>query len=481
MTTQNQNNIHDSKIGIGKIILTILAIVFVLFFFMGLANMMKAMYKKPEVKKKPRPVIAVMVAPAVTKTVQLNATVQGESRPRTEIDLVPEVGGKIISVSPKFISGGIFNKGDVLYRIDPTDYEVAVVRAEAGVARAKQVLLREEKESEIAKQDWQDLGEGKVASDLTLRKPQLREAQANLQSAEADLQNAKIRLARTEVKAPFNGRVREKIADIGQYVGPGTRLGRIFSTDIAEVRLAISDEDLAQINLPFAYVAKNRRTAPQVELTATVGGIVRTWHGRIMRTDAAFDPQTRSMYAIAEVVDPYGKGAAKGGFPLAPGLFVDAKISGKTLKDVIVIPRDGLRPENQVYIVTPEGVAEAHTASVIDTNPERAILSSGIKPGDYVIVSPLEKSQISLKFRALDYHDPSKILIEPKKEETSNTEKEVMSVQAAKAKAKEAKMAYINSVKKLKKAKKAAKANGKKKKHKQGKPKDGNSKTGAGQ
>lgn len=399
--------------GVLRIVIVTLAVLAVLAFFWGATLMLKKLYKKPEVKKRTRPVIAVMVDQARQDTIQLVVHVQGESRPRTEIDLVPEVAGKIVYVSPKFISGGLFHKDDVLYKIDPSDYRVGVVRAEAAVARAEQALLREEKEGEIAAQDWKDLGAGRKASDLTLRKPQLKEAQANLQSAQADLENARIRLRRTEVKAPFNGRVRSKIADIGQYVGPGTRLGKIFSTNIAEVRLALSDADIARLNLPLAYVAKDRKSAPEVKLSAIIGGKRRVWHGKIMRTSAAYDPQTRSIFAIAEVVDPYGKGAAEHIYPLAPSLFVDAEIQGKTLEHVIVIPRDGLRPENQVYVVDQDGIAEARTVDVIDTSPKRAVLESGIRPGEYVIVSPLEKSQINLKFRALDVNDPSKVLIEP--------------------------------------------------------------------
>ena len=361
--------------------------------------------------------IAVMGTTAISDTVQLKVNVQGESRPRTEIDLVPEVAGKIVYVSPKFISGGIFSKGDVLYRIDPADYNVAVIRAQAAVARAQQILLREQSEGVIARLDWEDLGAGKPATDLTLRKPQLLEAEAGLQSAQADLDNANIRLKRTAVIAPFNGRVREKVADIGQYVNPGTRLGRIFSTDIAEVRLALSDADLARLDLPLAYVAKNRNDALDVKLSAIIGGKTRVWNGKIMRTDAAYDPQTRSIFAIAEVVDPYGKGAADGGYPLSPGLFVDAEIEGKILEGIIVIPRDSLRPENKVYTVDMDGIARVHDVDVLDTNPERAALLGGVNPGALVIVSPLEQSQINYKFRVLDANDPTTILVDVKNDE----------------------------------------------------------------
>ena len=407
---------------VGRLIAFLIPIGIILFFVFAFIGL-KSMKPEPKIKKRRSPVLAVMATQAVLDTVQLSVTVQGETRPRTEIDLVPEVAGKITHVSSKFIGGGLFKKGDILYRIEDADYQVAIVRADAAVARAQQVLVRERAESEIARQDWADLGQG-TASDLTLRKPQLLEAQANLQSAQADLDNARLRQARTAVKAPFNGRVREKFADLGQYVGPGARLGRIFSTDVAEIRLALNDADLARLDLPIAYVAKSRKSAPKVRLSTIVAGQLREWDGHIMRTDSTYDTQTRSLYAIAEVRDPYGKGAAKGGYPLAPGLFVDAQIVGKTLQDVIVIPRDGLRPENKVYVVDQEGVAQSRDAVVLDVNPQRAILTSGLSVGELVILSPLEKSQISVKFKALDVNDPSIVLVEPKKEDKEEEDKD---------------------------------------------------------
>lgn len=463
----NEFNHQDSKRRQTTILLTIFTPILIIILFIVIGNIFKANSKQPEIKKRSRPVLAVMATTAISDTVQLKVNVQGQSRPRTEIDLVPEVGGKIVSVSTKFISGGIFNKGDVLYSIDPSDYQVAVVRAEATVARAQQVLMREESEGAIAKLDWDDLGGGKDATALTLRIPQLLEAQASLQSAEADLDNAQIRLRRTAVTAPFNGQVREKFADIGQFVNPGAKLGRIFSTDIAEVRLALSDADIARINLPLAFVAESRETAPIVKLSATIGGQLREWDGRIMRTDAAYDPLTRSMYAIAEVLDPYGAGAADGNFPLAPGLFVDAAIDGKTIENVVIIPRDALRPEDKVYTVDADGIATSNAVTVVDTNPSRAVLLNGIAAGDLVIVSALEKAQISLTFRVLDINDPTKILIEPK-QATREKKKDGNTLAAAKKKLDDSKKSYAIAKKEYAQAKKKAAQEKKNKKGKKG-------------
>ncbi|MEM7728917.1 MAG: efflux RND transporter periplasmic adaptor subunit [Pseudomonadota bacterium] len=370
------------------------------------------MNEKPEEQRRPFTPLAVMADYAKRQDVRLTVRTQGEARPRTEIDLVPEVGGKIVYVSPNFIEGGIFRRGETLLRIDPRDYEVAVVRAEANVAQARQALTREIAEGEIARTDLEDLGRGQPTQ-LALRVPQRQQAEASLQAAQADLDNAKLQLARTSVVAPFTGRVRTKTSDVGQFVAPGTRLGSIFSTDIIEVRLPFTDADLGKIDLPIAYVAESRDVAPSVELSSDIGGQRQVWQGRVMRMDAAFDTQTRAIFAIAEVFDPYGEGLSDKGVPIAPGLFVDAVIEGRVFENAIVIPRDGLRVDNEIYTVDEKGQAEIRKVSVIDADPERAVLSAGVTPGELVVLSPMERSRVSIPLKVLDVNDPNTVLVEP--------------------------------------------------------------------
>ncbi|MEE9347082.1 MAG: efflux RND transporter periplasmic adaptor subunit [Robiginitomaculum sp.] len=402
------------KMPLGRKVLTAIISLFIIFALVIIANLIVQMKAEPESKKKPFNTLAVMASPAKIETVTLSVDVQGETRPRTQINLVPQVGGKIVYVSPNFIEGGIFKKGEALVRIEDADYQVSVVRAQAAVAQAEQAVIRERAEGEIARRDYEELGTG-TASPLALRLPQLAQAQASLDAANAELSSAKLQLTRTSVRAPFSGRVRVKSSDVGQFVGPGAMLGTIFSTDITEVRLPLSDTDLTKLNLPIAFVTKSRKVAPKVTFSATIAGQKREWQGRIMRTDSTYDTATRALFAIAEVVDPYGSGAADGGFPLSPGLFVDAHISGKTFEDVLVIARDGLRPENAVFVVDDKGKITVKTAQVIDTNMEHAVLSGGISEGDLVVVSPLDNSQLSMTLKVLDASSPTTILVDPPK------------------------------------------------------------------
>ena len=396
--------------------LVVVGVIFAIIFIAGLLLFLMAAGKKPpEAKKRRDPSLAIMAQQAYSDTVVLDALVQGQSRPRTEVDLTPQVGGKVVYVSNQFVAGGQFKKGDVLLKIEEADFQVAVLRAQAGVARAEQLVIREKAEGEIARQDWADLGRGGEPSPLTLREPQLAEAEANLLSAQADLNNAKLQLSRATIRAPFNGRIRERFADVGQFVGPGTRLARVFSTEAVEIPLSLNDADLTRVDIPLTMAVTDRSKATDVILSAIIAGKKQVWNGKIVRTDGTFDPQTRTLSAIVEVLDPYGKGASKDGTPLPPGLFVDAEIIGRTLESAIVIPRDALRPEDKVYVVNDKGVAESRDAVVYDTNAQRAVLKSGVEPGEYVIVSPLEKSQLTLSFKVLDANDPTVVLIEPPK------------------------------------------------------------------
>ena len=349
----------------------------------------------------PRPV-AVFVEEAQSGEVALTVTSQGEAQPRTQINLVPQVAGRITFVNPDFIEGGFFEAGETLIQIEDADYRLAVTRAAAQVAQAEQALAREQAESDLAASEWEELGEGE-ASALTLREPQLAEARAQLAAAEASLQEARLNLQRTRISAPFDGRVRSKNADLGQYVSPGTNLGQVFSTDTVMVRLPLTDHDLGLLGIPVAYNAMGDDDGGiPVTLSATLAGERHEWQGRITRTDSAIDTETRVLYAIAEVEDPYGTAAQEEGAPLAVGLFVSATIQGREIDNAYIIPRNALRGEDSVYIVREGGTMEIHTVSIIDSSPDRVVVSSGVDGGDLVVVSPLRGASNGMRVHTYD-------------------------------------------------------------------------------
>ena len=334
---------------------------------------------------------AAFVQDAEYAPVRLTVSAQGEVRPRREIALTTQVGGRIVAVSDDFVDGGVIEEGEVLVRLESADYESALTRARARVATARQGLQLEEAEAELAARDYAELtGERGDASALTLRQPQLARAKAEYDAALADLADAELAVERTRITAPFAGRVREIGADVGQFVGPGSQLGRAFSTDAAEVRLPLTDADLARLDLPFAFEAAPGE-GPEVALSARAAGKLRRWTGHVVRTDAAIDPTTRQIAAIVRVEDPYGAGADFGsdpdGFPLAIGLFVDAEIAGPVLDRAVTLPRLAVQEDGTAYVLDADDAVQRREVSVAAFTGDGVIVTDGLEPGERVLVS----------------------------------------------------------------------------------------------
>jgi len=369
--------------------------------FIVAIGVMVALTPQPErANAEPRPV-AVFAAPVENTNVTLTVTTQGEVRPLTQINLVPQVSGRIVYVNPNFIEGGFFEAGETLIRIDDADYRLAVTRAQAQVAQAQQSLIREEAEADLAAREWAEIGEGQ-ASALTLREPQLAQVRASLASANAQLQEARLGLERTRVSAPFAGRVRTKSADVGQFVSPGTPLGEVFGTDAVQIRLPLTDNELSMLNIPVAYQSTEANPGPQVRISAVLAGRYREWDAQLVRTDSSIDTQTRVLYAIALVDDPYGAAAEQGGSPLPVGLFVDAEIQGRVVADAYVLPRSSLRGSDTVYVAQEGGTLGVRNVTVITSDPTRLVVSGGVTVDDLVVTSPIRAASDGMRIRTFD-------------------------------------------------------------------------------
>lgn len=360
---------------------------------------MSALKPEPEEKEDVVKAIPVLTAAAVQDDVTLTVDVQGEVQPRTEINLVPQVNGLITYMSPKFIEGGRFRKGDLLARIEPAEFELRVTQAQASVSQALTIIAREESESILARQDWEDLGRNGEPTPLTLREPQMAEAKAQLASAKARLAEAELQLSRTSLYAPFDGRVTMRHVDQGEFVTAGTRLGEIYSVDVMDVRLPLTNEDLRRAGLTLGYETSAADAGIPVTLSADVAGTFSEWQGRIVRTDSRFDNDTRVLYAYAEVRDPFGAGGSDG-TPLAPGIFVKAAIDGQKLENIIVVPRAALRGEDKVYVAQDDTLA-IKTVSVLSSNRNQAILQGGVSIGDAVITSPIRGVADGMKIQVV--------------------------------------------------------------------------------
>lgn len=418
---------------IGRVILSVLILGGVFGAFVVVVGFLVATQQTPErAEIVPRPA-AVFVTEAEPTEIQLTVNTQGEVRPFIQIDLVSQVSGRITFVNPNFVNGGFFEAGETLVQLEDADYRLAVTRASALVAQRRQQLIREEAEAELAREEWEALGDGQ-ASALTLREPQMAEAQAQLAAAEASLAEARLNLSRTRISAPFAGRVRAKAADLGQFVGPGARLGQVFATDRVEINLPLTNAELATLNMPLAFQASESTPGPAVELSASLAGNLHTWEGRVVRTDSAIDPQTRTMSAIVEVADPYGAAAEAAGAPLAVGLFVNASIEGREIDYAYALPRSALRGASQVYVAERDGTLSIRQVSVANSSSERVVITSGVTAGDRVVVSPLRGAANGMLIRALG-PDGEPLDPEPEdedeSEEDAESDVEALSAQAA--------------------------------------------------
>ena len=327
------------------------------------------------------------------KSVTLDVSAQGEVRPRTDINLTAQVSGRIIYISPAFVDGGAFRKNDTLVSLEDADYKLAVTRALSNIAQAEQVYRQEKAEADLARRDWEELGGGGTPSDLTLRLPQLAQAKASLDSANASLSEAKLNLSRANIKAPFDGRVRRRVAGQGQFVAPGASLGQIFSTDVAEIRLPLTDTNLGTLGLSFGFIETPENPGPEVILRATVGATANEWRGRIARTEGAIDSATRQIGAIAVVEDPYGANASNG-VPLAVGLFVEGTIKGRPFPNAITLPLQALYGRDTVYIVNADNKLEKRIVTVASTSPKEFVVVDGLSIGERVIISPLRGTDV---------------------------------------------------------------------------------------
>ncbi len=333
----------------------------------------------------PRAVPMVDVATVDPAPAALSVTTQGTVQPQREIDLVSRVAGQVESVAKDFAAGSFFREGSLLVAIEDVDYELMIARMESQVAAARQRVAEEEGRALQAQREWRDLGNSQ-ANALFLREPQLASAQASLRAAEAELAAALLDLERTRITAPFDGRISEKFVDAGQYVTPGARIARVYSTRSMEVRLPLTDRQVALIDLPLHYRAGgDSPEMPAVSLRATFGGRDWTWQGRIVRTDASVDESTRVVYAVAEVTEPFAPGPSGERPPLVPGLFVHATIEGRSLPAVVGLPRSALRSDDTVMLVDAGQQLEPRAVSVLQSEGGR-VWVQGLKRGDRVVV-----------------------------------------------------------------------------------------------
>ena len=335
----------------------------------------EAEFQKPEVTHQ-----LVEVLLALPQDVEAKISSQGTIRPEHEIVVTSEVTGKVTWISDGLRDGANFDDGDTLLKIEKRDYELALISMESNLFQARVALQREKAESELANIEWKRVGTGD-ASSLTLREPQLAQAKAVLAAAEAAYEQSKRSLQRTSIVAPFNGRVRKKMVDLGTNLFPGNRIADIYATSFLEVRLPITDKDISFLGIPLDGAMLKKRDRPKVRLIASYGGEDFEAEGFVVRSESEIDPKTRMISVIATIPN---KNNARS---LKVGMFVNAEIIGLSYPNIIIVPRNAVK-EDMVWVVQEEKLRRK-SVEVLRFEDDYAFITDGLLMNDQVLITRL--------------------------------------------------------------------------------------------
>ncbi len=351
----------------------------------AIAGGLIASRKEPPRKEREELAMLVDVLELRPMSAEFEIRSQGTVMPRTQTILSAEVSGIITEISPSFIAGGLFEARDTLLRIDPTNYKVAVDQAEALVAQ-RQIEYD---------------GASKLRAQGYRAEAELAAAKAALAQARAELVRARRNLERTYIRLPYDGMVRAKEADLGQYVGPSTRLGVVFATEYAEVRLPLTDLDLAFVDLPKLPQAGGAKiSGPRVQLTAVQKGKPVSWDATIVRSEGVVDESSRVTYAVARVEDPYALSSNHAALPV--GTFVEARIQGSSLEEIIRVPRTALRGSDQLVFVDDDDRLRIRSVEIIRADADYVYLTGGAAAGERIVTTSLESPVNGTKVRVTE-------------------------------------------------------------------------------
>jgi len=362
-------------------------------------TLMMIIFKNPPENKRAKPSKAPQMT-VVTETVRpqnYQVIVQsfGTVKPQTQSVLFSQVSGQINQVSKQFRAGSFFEQGDMLVQLDDRDYRTEVKIAQASLLSAKQSLQEEGARVKQAEADWKRLGNGQTPNALVLRQPQYEAAKAQVLSAQASLDKVKLSLERTTIVAPYAGRVLKKNVDIGQVISSNTALADIFAVDYVEIRLPINNKDLPLMSLPEEYQSADKKVVSEGDESLLINNVVissdlmgeQRWQGKIVRTESAIDEVSQQLYVIAQIIRPYDREFNKGA-QIKIGQYITAEITGREVKNALVIPSSTIYQGSYVYIVQ-DGLLMRKEVNIGWQNGTESIVTQGLNAGDELVLTSL--------------------------------------------------------------------------------------------
>lgn len=338
---------NDRLFGVIQLVLVVMVIVVAF----GLTRLLKAQ-KEPvqqtEQAARGLFVTTLEVSPGLHR---MRFETTGTVQARTQVAVVPQVAGRIVDVLDAFYAGGYFAADQVLFQIDPRDYNFQVELRSAEVAQAQTSLQLEQAEAEAALAEWRQMNGDKAAPDLVARVPQLAQAAANLKAAQAQLDNARLNLERASYSLPFAGRVLASDLAVGQYVAPGQPYGQVFDVTSLEVEASLS-----QVQLQHLLHSED----PKITIMVDYLGTSQQYVGRLIRGAASLDAQTR--FAVVRF------GFQSAPQDVVPGVFVSVEVFGEQVEGVTEIPASALQKDGSVWHVVDDQSLHRLQPEVVEVN-----------------------------------------------------------------------------------------------------------------
>jgi RND family efflux transporter MFP subunit len=335
------------------------------------------------VEDAPAPDVVVQILTPEDIQVTINST--GTTKPLTQTVLNAEVGGEVIYRSKKFSEGSSVLAGEILAKIDDTDLQLQYKSALLQLANAEVQYSLQVAESEVAKEAWDKLGKGK-GSDLALKKPQLKQTEALMEVAKAQVNSAKKKLNKTEIVAPYAGRIQSSNIDIGTTIVPGQPLGAMYTSSEIEVTLSVKDNDLQFLSIPMDGRKLNPSEQAKVSIKSFYKGRNQTWEGKLERVDGVIDPITRMINLIAVFKNDFIE-TDKPSLPI--GLFVEAQIDGIILKNIFRVPVNAISENNEVFIIDKNNQLQSRSILVLKKYNEFVIAKDNLKAGERLVITKL--------------------------------------------------------------------------------------------
>ena len=287
----------------------------------------------------------------VTKKIKFTRT--GNISVNGQINIVPQISGRVMNVNNNFNNGGVFEKNETLFQIEQADFVNAVNIAKSQVEQARTALTIQQAESEASLNEWKSINPDLQAPDLVARKPQVLQAQANLTAARAQLADANLALGRTKFKYEFAGRIIDTTIEQGQFVQAGQAYGQAYPRNALEIIVPVEDKILQYMNIKES----------DVTIRTKFRGEEITLKGVVDRTGSVLNQNTR-------FVDVIIKPKADNWDILVPGVFVEVDLIGKSVENVWVIPNEAMQGQNDIWIVNQDNTLKQFKPQIITTGDE---------------------------------------------------------------------------------------------------------------